>query len=93
MSSDVEKLIEALHDHDRRIIAIEVEMRGVHKEVKELRDAISKNTEAHMQLLAQVAEGNKAIGQLQTGQTILTWILGLGVGAITLLEIYAVLIR
>jgi hypothetical protein len=93
MTPDHGKIYEAVHEHDLRLLAVETELRGVHKEMKDLKDSVTENTRANHQLLHSVHQIDLKAEGLATGQSIIMWIIGLGAASITLLEIYAVFSR
>ena len=72
--SDQQEIMQALHDHDRRLVKVETELHGLHKEVGVLR--------------AQLESLIDHVGELKGSHKLILAIVGFGVPAIIALELW-----
>lgn len=77
MSDEQQEILQALHDHDRRLVKVETELHGLHREVSVLRTQLA-------QLIGDV-------GSLSGGQKIILAIISIGVPLIAGLQIWGAL--
>jgi hypothetical protein len=84
-------IIGALHDHDRRLVAVEVEVRNIHGDLKTLAGDVRANAAVAREALNAIARLSSEISAVASSQKILLWVLGLAVPALVALEAWSVL--
>ena len=90
MSDDQQKIMSALHDHDRRLVAVETEVRGIHNEIRDLKAAITSVVQETRGVAAKMDTLGDKVGELTGTQRMLLWILGAGIPLLVMLEAWAV---
>lgn len=89
MSTD-DKVMEALHDHDKRLVAVETEMRGIHTEIRALKADIAQNATVSATALEKISEVAIKVSGLASSHKLVLLLLGVGVPLLVGLEAYAV---
>ena len=88
MSEAIRELEKTTSNHAERLIRIETEVLGMHKEMGDLRQEVQKNGEEGRQMATRQATILEKIGELNGAQRLIVKILFAGFGGFAGLEIY-----
>ena len=90
---DNQRILDAIHDHDNRLVAVETEMHGLHKEVGEMKEHIKDNSGVSRAILEKMHAVAIQITSIESGNSAMRWLFATAIGVFGLILSYAVFFK